>query len=198
MKIYEWSLQALLSSAPCGFAARSPVLAQLASLAQIRELARRKGNNYPEKSARHAGKMEISSFGRRRVILDQIKKTQTTSKTFLEKRVSMELITMTLLWTLEISIIKKNHLRMKLLCKKINSHTCLYIFPVYGTTLTEEDIASCSRTLRKHKNPEEERKFIENGTPKSKTSLWKYCLKPAGVQRLDTAEANLTTESLNF
>ena len=60
---------------------------------------------------------------------------------------------------------------MKLLCKKINSHTCLYIFPVYGTTLTEEDIASCSRTLRKHKNPEEERKFIENGTPKSKTSL---------------------------
>ena len=104
------------------------------------------------------------------------KKTQTTSKTFLEKRVSMELITMTLLWTLEISIIKKNHLRMKLLCKKINSHTCLYTFPVYGTTLTEEDIASCSRTLRKHKNPEEERKFIENGTPKSKTSLWKYCL----------------------
>ena len=70
-------------------------------------------------------------------------------------------------------------------------------FPVYGTTLTEEYIASCSRTFRKHKNPEEERKFIENGTPQSKTSLWKYFLKP-GVQRLDTAEANLTTESLNF
>ena len=71
-------------------------------------------------------------------------------------------------------------------------------FPVYGTTLTEEDLASCSRTFPKHKNSEEERKFSENGTPKSKTSLWKYCLKPAGVQRLDTAETNLTTESLNF
>ena len=33
----------------------------------------------------------------------------TTSKTFLEKRVSMELITMTLLWTLEISIRKKHY-----------------------------------------------------------------------------------------
>ena len=51
----------------------------------------------------------------------------TTSKTFLEKRVSMELITMTLLWTLEISIQKKT-LRMKLLCKKIKSHMCLEIF----------------------------------------------------------------------
>ena len=50
-----------------------------------------------------------------------------TSKTFLEKRVSMELITMTLLWTLETSIQKKT-LRMKLSCKKIKSHTCLEIF----------------------------------------------------------------------
>ena len=41
MKIYKGSLQALLSSAPSGFAARSRVLARLVSLAQIGELARR-------------------------------------------------------------------------------------------------------------------------------------------------------------
>ena len=41
MKFYERSLQALLSSAPRGFAARSRVLARLASLAQIGELVRR-------------------------------------------------------------------------------------------------------------------------------------------------------------
>ena len=40
-EIYERSLQALLSSAPRGFAARSRVLARLVSLAQIGELARR-------------------------------------------------------------------------------------------------------------------------------------------------------------
>ena len=50
-----------------------------------------------------------------------------TSRTILEKRVSMELITMTLLWTLEISIWKKT-LRMKLLSKTIKSQTCLEIF----------------------------------------------------------------------
>ena len=41
MKFYERSLQALLSSAPRGFAARSRVLARLALLAKIGELARR-------------------------------------------------------------------------------------------------------------------------------------------------------------
>ena len=41
MKFYERSLQAVLSSAPCGFAARSRVLARLVSLAKIGELARR-------------------------------------------------------------------------------------------------------------------------------------------------------------
>ena len=41
MKIYERSLQALLSSAPRGFPTRSRVHARLASLAQIGELARR-------------------------------------------------------------------------------------------------------------------------------------------------------------
>ena len=43
MKFYERSLQALLSSPPRGFAASSRVLARLASLAQIGELARRLG-----------------------------------------------------------------------------------------------------------------------------------------------------------
>ena len=41
MKIYERSLQALLSSAPRGFATHSCVLERLASLAQIGELAHR-------------------------------------------------------------------------------------------------------------------------------------------------------------
>ena len=41
MKFYKRSLQALLSSAPCGFAALLCVLARLTSLAQIGELARR-------------------------------------------------------------------------------------------------------------------------------------------------------------
>ena len=41
MKFYERSLQALLSSAPRGFAARLRVFARLASLAQIGELAHR-------------------------------------------------------------------------------------------------------------------------------------------------------------
>ena len=41
MKFYERSLQALLSSAPRGFASRSRVLGRLASLPQIGELARR-------------------------------------------------------------------------------------------------------------------------------------------------------------
>ena len=41
MKFYERSLQALLSSAPRGFAARSRVRMRLASLARIGEHARR-------------------------------------------------------------------------------------------------------------------------------------------------------------
>ena len=99
----------------------------------------------------------------------------TTSKTYLEKRVSMELITMTLLWTLQISMRKKT-LRMKLLCKKIKSHTCLEISSL-RTKLTKEDIASCSRAFRKPKTAEEEKKLIENGTPKSTIPLKKYSLK---------------------
>ena len=45
MKFHERSLQALLSSAPRGFATHSRVLARLASLAQIGELARRLRKN---------------------------------------------------------------------------------------------------------------------------------------------------------
>ena len=187
MNIYEWTLQALLSSAPRGFAARSPVLAQLASLAQIRDLACGKGNKARWEDGNVLLWPKASD-------LRPDKKTQKTSKKFLEKRVSMELITMTLLWTLEISIQNKKKIMTYEIIMQENqiSRHVLRNFPVYGTTPTKEDIASCSRTFRKHKNPKEERKFIENGTPKSKTSFWKYCLKP-GVQRLDTAEANLTT-----
>ena len=42
---------------------------------------------------------------------------------------------------------------MKLLCKKITSHTCLEIFQ--STTVTEE-MASCSRVFRKPKTAERE------------------------------------------
>ena len=48
-----------------------------------------------------------------------------------DPRVSMELITMTLFWTLQISIRKKKTLpgaHTPLLCKKIKSYTCLEIF----------------------------------------------------------------------
>ena len=45
MKFHERSLQTLLSSAPRGFAAHSRVLARLASLTQIGELARRLRKN---------------------------------------------------------------------------------------------------------------------------------------------------------
>ena len=41
MKVYERSLQTLLSSAPRDFAASSGILARLASLDKIGELARR-------------------------------------------------------------------------------------------------------------------------------------------------------------
>ena len=44
MKFYERSLQAILSSAPRGFAARSRVLERLVYFAQIGELARRLAN----------------------------------------------------------------------------------------------------------------------------------------------------------
>ena len=64
---------------------------------------------------------------------------------------------------------------MKLLCKKIKSHTCLEIFQ--PTTLTELDIASCSRAFRKRKIAEEERRLVENGTLKSTIPLKKYSLK---------------------
>ena len=49
MKICKGWLQALLSSAPRGFAARSRVLARLVSLAQIGELARRLQRDLTEK-----------------------------------------------------------------------------------------------------------------------------------------------------
>ena len=58
MKICKGWLQALLSSAPRGFAARSRVLARLVSLAQIGELARR----LQQKSHVHSSEPHISLF----------------------------------------------------------------------------------------------------------------------------------------
>ena len=40
-------------------------------------------------------------------------------------------------------------------------------------TLTEEDMVSCSSAFRKPKNAEEERKLIENATPKSTRAVKK-------------------------
>ena len=37
----------------------------------------------------------------------------------------------------------------------------------YNHVLTEENMASCSRAFRRPKNAEDERKLIENSTPKS-------------------------------
>ena len=59
---------------------------------------------------------------------------------------------------------------MKLLCKKIKSHTCLEISSL-RTTLIEKEMAS--RPFREPKNSEEERKLIENGTPKSTSAVKK-------------------------
>ena len=84
-------------------------------------------------------------------------------------------------------------------------------------------MASCFRAFRKPKNPEEEWKLIENGTPKATIALKKYSLKKnsgiaewyvteksstralravttgkSWVQDLDTAIANITVVSLNF
>ena len=50
-------------------------------------------------------------------------------------------------------------------------------FSSLRTPLTEEDMASCFRAFRKPKNPEEEWKLIENGTPKATIALKKYSLK---------------------
>ena len=91
---------------------------------------------------------------------------------YLEKCVSIEFITMTLLWTLEISIRKKKKKRNKLLCKKSNLAR-VSTFSSLRTTLTEEDMASCSRAFRQPKNAEEGRKLIENGPLKSTSAVKK-------------------------
>ena len=87
----------------------------------------------------------------------------------------MELITMTILWTLDISI-RKKHYVLNYYVRKSNP-TRVYKFSSLRTTLTEEDIVSCSRDFRKPTNAEEERKLIENGTPTSTIPLKKYTLK---------------------
>ena len=43
----------------------------------------------------------------------------------------------------------------------------------YNHVLTEENMASCSRAFRKPKNAKDERKLIENSTPKSTSAVKK-------------------------
>ena len=71
---------------------------------------------------------------------------------------------------------RKKRLHMKLLFKKMKSHT-FQKFSSLQTTLTEEDAASCSRAFRKPQNAKDERKLIENGTAKSTIPLITYSLK---------------------
>jgi len=69
MKFYERSLQALLFSAPRGFAAHSRVLARVASLAQIGELARRLVfffvNKHNNTTTKPQAKNDFQSYHRR-------------------------------------------------------------------------------------------------------------------------------------
>ena len=50
---------------------------------------------------------------------------------------------------------------------------CLEIFQTTSDTKTKHDMASCFRAFQKPKNAEEERKLIENGTPKSTSAVKK-------------------------
>ena len=56
---------------------------------------------------------------------------------------------------------------MILVCKKIKSLTCFELF--FSERHIQKDMASCSKAFRKPKNAEEERKLIENATPKVNT-----------------------------
>ena len=47
----------------------------------------------------------------------------------------------------------------------------------YNHVLTEENMASCSRAFRKPKNAEDERKLIENSSPKSTSAVKRLPLK---------------------
>ena len=56
---------------------------------------------------------------------------------------------------------------MILVCKKIKSLTRFELF--FSEGHIEKDMASCSKAFRKPKKAEEERKLIENATPKVNT-----------------------------
>ena len=65
---------------------------------------------------------------------------------------------------------------MKLLCKKIKSHTCLAIFQSTNDA-NRRGHSVLLQSFRKPKNAGEERKLIENGTPKSTIPFKKLPLK---------------------
>ena len=138
------------------------------------------------------------------------------SKTFLEKRVSMEPITMTLLWKFEISI-RKKILDMKLYMQE-NQMPQAFRTIFLPTTLAEEDMAPCSRAFQKSKKgrrrEEVNRKYYPkvstcsekvafekifwNGWMVGKQKSSTRALRPHNWKVLHTSLANITTESLNF
>ena len=80
----------------------------------------------------------------------------------------MELIAMTLLCTLELAY--KKNITYEIIMQENQISQVFRNLPVcerhYNHVLTEENMASCSRAFRRPKNAEDERKLIENSTPK--------------------------------
>ena len=82
----------------------------------------------------------------------------------------------------------------------------LHVFRTFllRTMLTEDDMASCSRAFQKPKKAEEGmkwKKMVGKMVGKQKSSTCVFTTDKSWVQRLqrlDTAVANSTTESLNF
>ena len=81
----------------------------------------------------------------------------------------MELIAMTLLCTLKLAY--KKNITYEIIMQENQISQVFRNLPVcerhYNHVLTEENMASCSRAFRRPKNAEDEKKLIENSTPKS-------------------------------
>ena len=81
----------------------------------------------------------------------------------------MELIAMTLLCTLKLAY--KKNITYEIIMQENQISQVFRNLPVcerhYNHVLTEENMASCSKAFRRPKNAEDEKKLIENSTPKS-------------------------------
>ena len=93
----------------------------------------------------------------------------------------MELIAMSLLCTLESPLSIRKNITYEIIMQENQISQVFRNLPVcerhYNHVLTEENIVSCSRAFRKPKNAEDERKLIENSTPKSTSAVKKWSLK---------------------